>query len=635
MSKLFDTIQIGPLTIKNRFMMAPMENGLASVGGFVNERIIRFFEERALNEVGIILTGSVAVSPEGRGLPTQLSLYDDKFIPGLYQLTDAVHKAGSLIGAQIYHAGRQATEAITGIQPIAPSAIPCVVVGNDPREMTIDDINEMKEKFVQAASRAIEAGFDLIELHLAHGYLLHSFLSTHSNKRTDEYGGSLENRMRFPMAVLREIADVCENKVAITVRISADEYLEDGLKFDEVIPICQAAVQAGAQAISVSAGCYDSVHYTIQPMFLHSGLLVPFSKKLKEYVDVPVIVAGRLNNAKLIETIIETGEADMVAIGRGLIADEEQVIKMYEQRYDDIRHCIACNQGCIDNVFQGKGITCLVNARAGFEGERNIEEAAKAQKVVIIGAGPAGMEAARVSSLRGFDVTLIERMPNMGGNFDVLATLPERESFLLYKNYLSNQLNKLRVKFVQENITCAADLKKYQPDRIIIATGSRAILPPIKGSNLPNVVFAEDVLKGKKEVGDHVAVIEGGPIGMKMAHYLAEAGKTVTLIDSTDALGTHVGPTYLGHLLEVFANRNVTQITNAKILEFTADKVVLEDREVAVDTVIITTGFVSNDSIVADIRSVFKNVQTIGDMNAPGSPIVPATAEGFLAAAAL
>lgn len=390
-------------------MMAPMENGLAAPGGFVNDRIIRFFEERAKNEVGIILTGSVGVSPEGRGLPTQLSSYDDKFIPGLKELTDAIHKAGSKIGAQIYHAGRQASEAITGIQPIAPSAIPCAIVGNDPREMTVTEIYEMKEKFIQSARRCVEAGFDMIEIHFAHGYLLHSFLSPHSNKRIDEFGGSLENRMRFPMEVLQEIVQLYGDKVAVTIRISADEYLEDGLKFDEVVTITQKAVEVGAQAISLTAGSYDAVEYTIQPMFIEQGFLVPFSQKLKELVDVPVIVAGRLNSADLIEAISENEDADMIAIGRGLISDEELVVKMKNKEYEEIRYCVACNQGCIDNVFQGKGVTCLVNARAGFEAERNIIEADEKKKVVVIGAGPAGMEAARVASLRGHEVTIIEK----------------------------------------------------------------------------------------------------------------------------------------------------------------------------------------------------------------------------------
>lgn len=629
MHKLFTPIEIGPITIRNRFMMAPMENGLAAKGGVVNERIIRFFEERAKNEVGIIITGSVGVSPEGRGLPTQLSIYDDRFIPGLKQLTDAIHQQGSLAGAQIYHAGRQATEAITGLQPLAPSAVPCAILGNNPREMTKAEILEMKDKFVQAAKRCITAGFDMIEVHFAHGYLLHSFLSPHSNKRTDEYGGSLENRMRFPLQVLKEVAAVCENKAAVTIRISADEFLEDGLKFAEVITVCQAAVKAGAQAISVSAGSYDAVEYTIQPMFIKQGFLVPFSKKLKEIVDVPVIVAGRLNDAMLMETIIENEEADMLAIGRGLISDEALVVKMKKKRYEDIRYCVACNQGCIDNVFQGKAITCLVNARAGYETERNIEKAVEKKNVVVVGAGPAGMEAARVASLRGHDVILIDRNRHRGGKFDVIATPPEKDSFLLYKTYLEGQIEKLGVKFFKENIQSAHDLEKYQPDHVVIATGAHQTSLPIKGMNLPHVLFSETVLKGE-DTGKKIAIIGGGLVGTETAKLLSEQGKEVTIIEMTDTIGHGIGPTFAGHLFNYLSERNVTLITNAKVHEIKEHEVVLADRRIVVDHVIIAAGYAPNNEMIADVKNKFSHVHVVGDVNEPRR-IIDATAEGFLA----
>lgn len=336
MSGFFTPIQIGPLSIENRIMMTSMENGLASEGGVVNERLIRFFQEKAKNQAGIIMTGSVAVSREGRELPTQLSIYDDLFIPELKQLTFVVHRSGGLIGAQIYHAGSQASEEVTGHQPIAPSAYPCRLYGSEPREMTIKEIAKMKRAFSHAAVRAIAAGFDLIELHMANGYLLHSFLSPHSNKRTDDYGGSLVNRMKFPMEVVKEVAGVCSGKAAITICISADEYRDDGLTFSEVILICQEAVTAGAQAIRLSAGSYDSGQCTIQSRSVEQENLADYSKKLKKAVDVPVIVSGRLSSSKLIRNIIESGEGDMVDIGLDLIADEELVAKLSRNLQEDI-----------------------------------------------------------------------------------------------------------------------------------------------------------------------------------------------------------------------------------------------------------------------------------------------------------
>lgn len=630
MSKLFTPIKIGNLELKNRFMMAPMENGLAKIGGEVSDKLIDFLVERAKNEVSIIMTGSIAVSPEGRGLPTQLNLYEDSHIAGLKRLTDAIHNAGGKIGAQLYHAGRQASEAITGIQPIAPSAIPCAILGNNPREMTKEDIDEMHKKFVDAAERSVKAGFDLIEVHFAHGYLLHSFLSPHSNKRTDEYGGSLENRMRFPMAVLKDIIKACGEKVPVTIRISADEYLEDGLGFDEVKIICKEVEKAGAKAISLSAGSYDSVEYTIQPMFIEQGFIVPFSEKLKKDVNIPVIVAGRLNSAKLIEDIIENDKADMVAIGRGLISDEKLVIKMKNKEYKDIRYCVACNQGCIDKVFVAQGVQCLANAKAGHEKDRKIEKAEKVKNVVIIGAGPAGLEAARVAKLRGHNVILIDKNNKVGGKMDTLSAPPEKESFMILKEYLYNQMLKLDIKFVQKEIKSAKDLEEFNPDSVIVATGSSQTVPPIKGIDSKNVVMAEDVLNGKVKVGKTAAVIGGGLVGTETAKFLAYRGVKVHIIEMMDAIAKDIGATYVGHLFKILNEYEVKHHVNAKVKEIKENVIILEDQEIEVDNVIIAAGYKSNDTIIDDIKDKFKEVYVIGDAKNPRR-ILDAIEEGFIA----
>ncbi|WP_186431558.1 NAD(P)/FAD-dependent oxidoreductase [Clostridium sp. BSD9I1] len=631
MSKLFTPIKIGNLELKNRFMLAPMENGLADLGGEVNQRIIDFFVERAKNEVAIIISGSVGISPEGRGLPTQLSIYDDKFIPGLKKMTDAVHEACAKIGAQIYHAGRQASEAVTGIQPIAPSAIPCAILGNNPREMTNEDIIEIKEKFKKAAERSIEAGFDLIEVHFAHGYLLHSFLSPHSNKRDDEYGGSLENRMRFPMEVLNEVVEVSKGKVPVIIRISADEYLEDGLKFEEVKTICKEAVNAGIDAISLTAGSYDAVEYTIQPMFINQGFLIPFGEQLKKEVNVPIIVAGRLNSAELIESIVEEDKADMVAIGRGLIADEELVVKMKNKDYEDIRYCVACNQGCIDKVFLGQGINCLVNARAGYDRERKIEKSSEVKNVIIIGAGPAGLEAARVSRLRGHNVTIVDKVNKVGGKMEILSTPPEKDTFLFFRDYLYNQYVRLGIKFVQQDVKSHEDIKDLNPDAVIIATGASQTVPPIKGIESKNVVLAEDVLNGDAKVGSTVAIIGGGLVGTETAKYLATQGIKVHIIEMMDAIAKDIGATFVGHLFEVLNKNGVEQHVNAKVKEITESGVILEDGEIKADNVIIAAGYKPNDEIAEDIKNNFKEVYTIGDAK-KARRIMDAVEEGFTVA---
>ena len=311
------------------------------------------------------MPGSIGVSPEGRGLPTQLSLFDEKQVAGHKRLVDAIHSKGSLVAAQLYHAGRQASEAITGLDPLAPSAIPCGILQNHPKEITHEQMDRIKEQFRQAARWSIEAGYDIVEVHFAHGYLLHSFMSTHTNHRTDEYGGSFENRIKYPMDVLKTVIDEVNGEVPVQIRVSVDEYVDDGMKFEEVKTVCHVAKEMGVASISLSAGCYDAVEYTIQPMFIPQGFIIPFAKELKAEIDIPVIVAARLNDAHLIENVVENDEADIVAIGRGLIADPLLIDKIKAHDYDNIRYCIACNQGCIDRVLGGMPAHCMVNPVAG------------------------------------------------------------------------------------------------------------------------------------------------------------------------------------------------------------------------------------------------------------------------------
>ena len=630
MDKLFTPIKIGNMEVKNRFMLAPMENGLAHFGGEVSDRLINFFVDRVEKGIGIIVTGSISVSPEGSGLPTQLALYDDKFVDGLTKMNDAVHNAGGKIAAQIYHAGRQATQAVTGIQPIAPTALRCEVMDNDPREMTLEDIEDINEKFVKAAKRAVKAGFDMIEVHFAHGYLLHSFLSPHSNKRSDEFGGSFENRCRFPMMVFNNIMKAVEGKIPVTIRISADEYLEDGLKYDEVKEICKMVEKAGGAAISLTAGSYDSIEYCIQPMFVKQGFLIPYSEKIKKEVSIPVIVAGRLNNAKLIESIVEDDKADMVAIGRGIIADEDLIIKIKEHKYESIKYCVACNQGCIDKVLQGEGINCLVNARTSYEDERNIEKAETTKKVVIIGGGPAGLEAARVATLRGHDVVVVEKEEVLGGKMETLSTPPEKETFLLYKQFLLTQVNKLNINKIKRNIKSAKDIEDLNPDVVIVATGASQALPPIKGIDSKSVVLAEDILNNTIEPMDKIAIIGGGLVGTETAKYLGNKGKKVDIIEMMDGIAKDSGVTFAGHVFKKLEEYNVGIHVNSRVNLITENQIHFNDEVLDIDQVVIASGYIPNNKIVSELKENYKEVIVIGDANQPRR-ILDATSEAFLA----
>lgn len=630
MKKCFTPIQIGNLTLKNRFMMAPMENGLADVGGAVTDKLCDFFAERARNDVGIIMPGSIGVSPEGRGLPTQLSLYEEAHMHDLKKLVNAVHKEGAAIGAQLYHAGRQAAEYITGLDPVAPTAMPCGILSNHPREITLDEMAEVKDKFVQAAKWSVEAGFDLIEVHFAHGYLLHSFLSPHSNHRTDAYGGSFENRLKYPMEVFNAVMAAVDGKVPVTIRISADEYLEDGLHFDEVKKICKVVEQAGGAAISLTAGSYDSVEYAIQPMFIPQGFLIPFAEELKKEVHVPVIVAARLNNADLIEDTIESGKADMVAVGRGLIADEQMIVKMEQDRKCDIRYCVACNQGCIDRVLGGMNAHCLVNPRAGQEKERVVEKAAVSKNVVVIGGGPAGMQAAITAYDRGHTVTLVS--PKLGGRLPEVATPPEKDSFLLFDRYLMSQIEKRGIKVVEKLVHTPEDIAEYHADHVIVATGAKAIIPNIKGTELPHVVTADDVLLKRVTLSGDTAIIGGGLVGTETAKFLGTAGVPVTVLEMMDSIANGIGGTFIGHMFQKLQELKVVVRCGVKVTEICEHEVKLEGESIPVQNVVLAVGYRGSDELQKALAEVYgDHVDIVGDAKQPRR-ILDAVDEAFAAA---
>lgn len=632
MGKLFTPLRMGPLTIKNRFMMAPMANGLADASGYVNERFIRFFEERAMNETGIIMLGSMRISKKEKRFPGQVSVNCDRFLPGLVQLTKTIHQAGSLIGAQLYEAGRYTSNRKTDMEPNTTSSEPKSMVQSNLEILSEREMKEIKYQFVTAARRCVRAGFDLVELQFGHGDLFHNFLSPRSNKRTDEYGGRLTNRMRFPFEVLQEVIHECGKTVAVTIRISVDEFAAGGLKFNEVLEICQEAEKAGVHAISISAGSCDSLEYMIQPMFIKKGLLIPYSRKLKEKLGIPVIVSGRLNEATIIKQIINQGNADMVAIGRGLVADEEMITKIRRERMEDIRGCIACNE-CVNQVLKGKGIQCLINARAGFEINRLIQETKLKRRVVIIGAGPAGMEAARIAAMRGHEVILIDRKNEAGGKLDIVAAPPGKSSYFLYKKYLLHQLAQLKVSFIHQNIQSVKDIEPYKPDYVIVATGAHQLVPSIDRLNLTNVRMSEEVLNGAA-VGERVAIIGGGLVGSETAQFLAIRGKQVIIIEEGEKIAKEIGFTFVNYLFDFFKEYQVQLITNATIQAVEENKIVLDNQTIRIDTIVIAREYEPNHALINKLRDKYQQVYTIGDVNEPRK-ILQATKEAFLVASSI
>ena len=340
---------IGKVRIRNRIISSPMERNYATRDGAVTQRYIDNLVAKAKGGVGLILVESTYVDPRGKGRVYQLGCYDDKLIPGLKRMTDAVHKHGAKIGLELHFGGRQTNSDVTGFQPMAPSSVPCWVSGGEiPREMTVAEIKDMVKKFAEAAERSKRAGFDLVEIHGGHGYLVAQFLSGYSNKRTDEYGGTLEKRMRFPLEVVKAVRDAVGEDFPIAYRLSGDEYIDQGVTLEETVPFATKLEEAGVNLIDVSAGLYETTYIISQPMDVPLGCNVPLAEEIKRAVNIPVTVVGRINDPAFAENILNEGQADFVSFGRALHSDPDFPQKAREGRLDDICMCIACMQGCID-----------------------------------------------------------------------------------------------------------------------------------------------------------------------------------------------------------------------------------------------------------------------------------------------
>ena len=629
--RVFEPISVGDLRLKNRIMMAPMEVGMGGEGGLVNERLIKFLSERAKHDVSIIVSGSISVSPEGRGQVTQLSCYDDEFIPGLRALASAVHKVGSKMGAQIYHAGRQAAAEVTGFQPIAPSAIPCPFLKNHPREMKERDFEKLLDKFTEGAKRLEKAGMDLIEVHLAHGYLLHSFLSPFSNNRKDEYGGRLENRLRFPRQVIKAIMSCVS--VPVTIRISAEEFIDDGLHIDEVDEICQLLEEDGIMAVSLSAGSYGSMPMVIQPMMIKRGFLVPYAERIKKHLRVPVIVAGRLNQPELIRDIIASDKADMVALGRELIADEQFVTKMKEGKPERITRCVACNQGCIDNVAMGRHVTCTVNPKAGFEIDMEEERPEAIKKVMVIGGGPAGLSAAKKCAERSHRVIIVEKQDQLGGKIILASSTPGKEELGLITEDLIRSVAALENVSVRRGTAATRDLIISEaPDVLIIAVGAVPVKPAVEGVELGKVVFAEEILQDEKLIKKRVIIVGGGLVGVDTALELRNRGAGVLIVEMLSEIAKDAGHIIRSVLLEEIEAKGIRVLTNCRVEKILEEGVIVRksgsEKELQAECVVLAVGYRSNEGTVERLKGIAREEYVVGDALEPRS-ILHAIRDGY------
>jgi len=629
------------MELKNRIVMNPLSVNYASRDGFVTDAMISYLVERAKGGVGLIQVENAAIDPYGRTVFNHF-IYDDKFIPGLRKLVNAVHAHGAKISQQLSHAGRRARPEITGVQPVSASPIPHPGVDVVPRELTIDEIHEFEDKFAMAASRAKTAGFDAVEFHCAHLYLINDFLSPLANARTDEYGGGLEGRTRFIREIIRKTKEKVGEDYPVICRISADEYAEGGLTLNDTIKIAQKMVEAGADAIDVSAGAgmpvsttYKRFMSSIPPMYFPRGCLVHLAEGIKKAVNVPVIAVGRINNPELAERILEEGKADLIGLGRELLADPEFPRKAAEGRVDDIRMCTGCNV-CIDRVlYRLLDARCSINAALGREEQFTIKPAGFAKKVLIVGGGPAGMEAARVAALRGHDVTLYERDNKLGGQMWLAAKPPGKGEWLTTIEYLSNQVRKLGVKIELGKEVTPELVQELRPDVVIIATGAKPLIPNIPGVKGGNVVTADDVLREKVAVGEKVVIVGGGVVGVETADYLLEKGKRVVVVEKLKTVASDMVEPNRTYILMKLRENGVEILTETRVEEITERGVVVYGkggrRTFEADTVVLAVGREPNNELIRALRFVVPELYAVGDCLIPRK-IEDAIRDGFITA---
>ncbi len=584
------------MAIENRIVM-PAMNLSYSDDGSINEQLVNFYKERAIGGAGLIIIGGCYVDRVGMGIPMMIGIDDDKFIDKLKWFTKEIHECSKAkVAAQLYHAGRYAFEILTGMTPVSSSDKVNGFTKLPSRALKTEEIPGVVQKIADAASRAKKAGFDAVEVLGSAGYLIDQFLSPLVNDRTDKYGGSFENRLRFPQEVIRAVREAVGSNIAVLMRYSGSDLVDGSNTHVDKAKIAPYLAAAGLDAINVTGGWHEAKVPMIT-MNVPPGVFAYFSRLIKRSVNIPVFASNRINDPFIAERILQVRDADAVCVGRGLIADPEFPRKAREGRIREIRKCIGCNQGCFDAVFNKDIVRCLRNPQASMEGKYDLSKVANPLRVVIVGAGIAGLECARVAAIRGHKVSVYEKKDMIGGQAWYAGTPPGREEIVGMIQWYEDELARLGVPVHLGQEMQVDSIIALKPETVILATGAKASKPPIKGIDLPIVHYAWEFLDPTKRIypGETCVVIGGGATGVETALALAEFGalqpevagflnyfgvlnaeeawkatrtqRNVLIIELLDKLGQNFGKSTRWVMLQDVQKHDIKAILNAKVME--------------------------------------------------------------------
>ena len=627
---LFTPGKIGSMALRNRLIMAPMGTNYSNWTGVVTDRLVDYYAARAHGGIGLVTVGFSHVHLTGQISPYSMGVHDDAVIPGLRRLTHAIHAGGAKASIQIAHGGRRCRSTVTGSQLLAPSALPCIG-GEVPRELSLAEIETVKTWFVSAARRALEGGFDAVTLHLANGYLLQSFLSPYSNRRSDGYGGSLEGRTRLAVEIAEGIRREVGREPPLIARLSVDDFLEGGIMLADGKRMAQLLEGAGVDAIDVTAGIPETMYIIGPPMAMPKGFLVSHARAIKESIRIPVAVVGRINTPAVAEQILRDGDADFISIGRPLLADPEFANKARDGRAGDIRPCIACNEGCFQRLYSQLDVSCVVNPRVGREAMFPEVPAAKPKRVLVVGGGPGGMTAALTAAARGHQVVLCEQRSRLGGQLVMGDVPPHKEEIGALREYLSGRIAKSGVETRLRTIVTRELVERIGAQAVIVATGAQPIAPTIPAVDA-KIVSAWDVLAGREPTGAKVVVIGGGEVGCELAEYLAAHGKDVTILEILPDVLNGTEPRARTLLVRRLRDLDVQVLTQSRVVDVRGtvvnyDRAGLKERIEGVDSVVAALGS-KPAAALGETLGKGASVHVIGDCVKPRR-ILEAMREGF------